>query len=183
MEDSFYLPPNFYIRRARAKDKWRIKKLLLTWNDGVNIVPINIYWLGLILLCMLFLFLNVLLFAILIGVYLIYEVQVRDYSDFWVIDYNGSAVGCAELRLYNKYSLLFNLCVKKEYRHQKLGSFLVGHIINESRKPLYLSCFKELIPFYTRFGFIMIHPESLPKELHLALGISSNSPVVPMMFM
>ncbi|BAZ41043.1 acetyltransferase, GNAT family protein [Calothrix sp. NIES-4101] len=180
MQNRFYLPPNFFIRRARAKDKWKIKKLLLTWNDGVNILPINIYWLGLIILCLLFLFIHVIVFVALIGMYLLYEVQVRDYSGFWVIDYNGAAVGCAELRVCNKYSVVFNLCIKKIYRHQKLGSCMVEHLINEAKKPIYLSCDRELIPFYTRFGFATIHAENLPRELPIVLGLTQSLSIVPM---
>jgi GNAT superfamily N-acetyltransferase len=180
MQNRFYLPPNFFIRRARAKDKWRIKKLLLTWNDGVNILPINIYWLALIILCLFFLFIHVLLFATLIGIYLIYEIQGKDYSDFWIIDYNGSTVGCAELRIQKRYSVVFNLCIKKIYRHQKLGSCMVEHLINEAKKPVYLSCDRELIPFYTRFGFAIVHPENLPRELLIALGLTQGLSIVPM---
>ncbi len=180
MQNRFYLPPNFFIRRARGKDKWKIKELLLTWNDGVNILPINIYWLALIILCLVFLFIHVLLFTALMGMYLIYEIQVRDYSDFWVIDDNGSAVGCAELRVYKRYSVVFNLCVKKIYRHQKLGSCMVEHLINEAKKPIYLSCDRELIPFYARFGFVTTHAENLPRELPIVLGLTQGLSIVPM---
>ncbi len=181
MQNRFHLPPNFFIRRASTKDKWKIKQLLLTWKDGIDILPLNVYWWGLILLGLLFVLLNILFFTVLIVIYLIYEIQIRDYSNFWVIDYNGSTVGCAELRIKKKYSLIFNLCIQKDYRHQKLGSAMVEHLINEANKPLYLSCFKELIPFYTRFGFVAIPPDDLPGELQIALGISQAAPIVPMM--
>jgi N-acetylglutamate synthase-like GNAT family acetyltransferase len=181
MQNRYHLPPNFFIRRARSRDKWKIKKLLLTWNEVSNILPINLYSLGLILLCFLFLVFNAIVFAIITAIYLLYEVRLKDYSDFWVIDYNGIAVGCAELRVFAKYSLIFNVCVKKEFRRQNLASCMIEHLINEAREPIYLSCFKELIPFYTRFGFVVIHPDALPDGLQLVLGATQGAPVVPMM--
>ncbi len=181
MQNHFHLPQNFFIRRASKKDKWKIKQILLTWKDGVNILPINSYWWVLIIVLSLYIIFNATILAVLIALYFIYELQIRDYSNFWVIDYNGLAVGCAELRMYKKYSLLFNLCVQKDYRHQKLASAMVEHIINESEKPLYLSCFKELVPFYSRFGFITISPENLSDELRMALGVFPDNSVLPMM--
>ncbi|MBF2063203.1 MAG: GNAT family N-acetyltransferase [Calothrix sp. C42_A2020_038] len=181
MQNRYHLPPNFFIRRARSKDKWKIKKLLLTWNEVGNILPVNVFSLLLVLLCFVFLLFNAILFAILIGVYLLYEVGLKDYSNFWVVDYNGSVVGCAELRVYARYSLIFNLCIKKEFRYQKLASCMVEHLIKEAREPIYLSCFKELIPFYTRFGFCVIHSDALPDGLQLILGTTEGAPVVPMM--
>ncbi|OKH43008.1 GNAT family N-acetyltransferase [Calothrix sp. HK-06] len=180
MQNRYYLPPAFFIRRARSRDKWKIKQLLLTWNEANNILPINFYSLALILLCCVFLWFNAIVFALLIFIYLLYEVRLKDYSDFWVIDYNGAVVGCAELRVFKKYSLIFNLCVKKEYRRQKLASCMIEHLILEAREPIYLSCFKELIPFYTRFGFIVIYPDALPEGLQLVLGATPGAPVVPM---
>ncbi|BAZ09413.1 acetyltransferase, GNAT family protein [Calothrix sp. NIES-4071] len=181
MQNRFYLPPNFFIRRARSRDKWKIKQLLLTWHEVSNILPINVFTLSLILLCFFFLWFNAIIFAIIIALYLLYEVRLKDYSDFWVIDYNGATIGCAELRVYKKYSLIFNLCIKKEFRHQKLASCMIEHLISEAKEPIYLSCFKELIPFYTRFGFIVIHPDALPDGLQLVLGTTQSSPIVPMM--
>lgn len=182
MQNRFNLPPNFFIRRASQKDKWKIKQILLTWKDGINILPINnSYWWVLILVLSLYIIINLTILAVLIAIYFIYELQIRDYSNFWVIDYNGSTVGCAELRIYKKHSLLFNLCIQKDYRNQKLASAMVEHIINEAPKPLYLSCFKELIPFYSRFGFMTIDPENLSDELKMALSIFQDSSIVPMM--
>jgi N-acetylglutamate synthase-like GNAT family acetyltransferase len=180
MQNRYYLPPDFFIRRARSRDKWKIKQLLLTWNDVSNILPINVLTLGLILLCFIFLLFNAIVFSIIIAVYLFYEVTLKNYSNFWVIDYHGKAIGCAELRVYNRYSLIFNVCVKKEFRHQKLASCLIEHLIDEAKEPIYLSCFRELIPFYTRFGFVAIDPDALPDGLQLVLGATKGAPVVPM---
>jgi N-acetylglutamate synthase-like GNAT family acetyltransferase len=181
MPNSFNLPPNFFIRRASQKDKWKIKQILLTWKDGVNILPLNSYWCVLIIAVSVYIIINLTILALFIAIYFFYELQIRDYSNFWVIDYNGSTVGCAELRIYKKYSLLFNLCIQKDYRHQKLASAMLEHIINESQKPLYLSCFKELIPFYSRLGFITIRPENLSDELKMALSIFQDNSIIPMM--
>jgi N-acetylglutamate synthase-like GNAT family acetyltransferase len=180
MVPRFSLPPNFYIRRAQIKDKWEIKRILWTWNDSRTTLPINLNILALIVVFSILLYFNFFLFLAFLLLYLAYESQSRKYTNFWVISHRGYVVGCAELRVYQKYSLLFNLCLKREYRQRKLGSYLVEHLIYQSTKPLYLSCYRELIPFYSRFGFVAVSPTSLSADLQAVLGVSPHTAIIPM---
>jgi N-acetylglutamate synthase-like GNAT family acetyltransferase len=181
MVPRFSLPPNFYIRRAQIKDKWEIKRILWTWNDSRTTLPIiNLNILILIIIFTILLYFNLFLFLSFLLLYLAYESQSRKYTNFWVISHRGYVVGCAELRVYQKYSLLFNLCLKTGYRQRKLGSYLVEYLIYQATKPLYLSCYRELIPFYSRFGFVAVSPTSLSTDLQAVLGVSPHTAIIPM---
>jgi N-acetylglutamate synthase-like GNAT family acetyltransferase len=180
MVPRFSLPPHFYIRRAQIRDKWEIKRILWTWSDSRTTLPINLNLLLLIAVFSTILYFSFFLFLIFFLLYLAYESQSRKYTNFWIISHRGSIVGCAELRVYERYSLLFNLCLKVGYRQRKLGSYLVEHLISKSSKPLYLSCYRELIPFYSRFGFVAVSPASLSTDLQAVLGVSSQTAIIPM---
>ncbi|NJL10482.1 MAG: GNAT family N-acetyltransferase [Calothrix sp. SM1_7_51] len=103
--------------------------------------------------------------------------------NFLVVERDGNLIGCGELRNYKKYSVLVNVFVQQKYRQQKIGSCLVEYISYEAKKPLYLCCYNELIPFYTRFGFMVISRQQVPMELQNELNLNSNLPIIPLVLL
>ncbi|HEY9834954.1 MAG TPA: GNAT family N-acetyltransferase [Stenomitos sp.] len=98
--------------------------------------------------------------------------QVR-WSQFWVIECEGSVVACGQLRRFAQAQELGSLVVASAWRNRGLGSFLVQHLILEATEPLYLECLgSRLAKFYTRFGFVSIIWQELPPSLKWKFGIS-----------
>lgn len=103
-----------------------------------------------------------------------------EWLDFWVIEYENSLVACAKLCQYSDYSVLFDLFVIPEWRNQGLGSFLVGHLGQVAKKPLYLACVPATVSFYIRLGFHRVSAKNLSAWLQYKLGIQGRSRIVPM---
>ncbi len=107
--------------------------------------------------------------------------QVR-WSQFWVIECEGSVVACGQLRSFAQAQELGSLVVESAWRGRGLGSFLVKHLIQEATEPLYLECLgSRLATFYTRFGFVPIAWQELPQSLKWKFGMSQvASKLLPM---
>ncbi|MBD6617798.1 GNAT family N-acetyltransferase [Komarekiella sp. 'clone 1'] len=91
--------------------------------------------------------------------------QLR-WQQFWVIECNGDIVACGQLRNFSNAQELGSLVVVPAWRGRGLGTFLTQHLINVATQPLYLECLGErLAEFYSRFGFVPISFEDLPRSL------------------
>jgi N-acetylglutamate synthase-like GNAT family acetyltransferase len=178
MTSKYSLPPGFVVRPSEKTDNWKIQKLFVIW-DIKDINP-KVIWLILLFIAMLFMWQILLIFIAIWFISLIYVFTVKQYSNFWVIERKNSIIGCAELRNYRKYSIILNLFIKREYRYQKLGSFMVEYLTQQARKPVYLSCYHNLITFYQRFGFKLIEKENLSPELQAELSLNQNLSIVPL---
>ena len=186
MTQRFYLPPGFIIRRAKGlADRWNIQQLLLTWDDRFPNSSVSTQGKTVLIFLLLFwLILNPVSFIIVIAIALCSNfLLLQDTNNFFIIERNGDFIACGELRNYQKHSVLVNVFVKKEFRHQKIGSCLIEHITQSAKKPLYLCCYNELIPFYNRFGFIVISRHQVPVELRTELGLNGNLPVIPLVLL
>ena len=96
--------------------------------------------------------------------------QLR-WQQFWVIEYDGNVVACGQLRYFSDTQELGSLVVVKKLRDRGLGGYLTQHLIEEATKPLYLECLGEkLANFYTRFGFVEISWQDVPKSLKVKFG-------------
>lgn len=102
------------------------------------------------------------------------------WSNFWVIDHQGSPIACAKLRQQPHYSVLYDVYVLSKWRQQGVGSFLVSQLGQQANKPLYLACMPPLVQFYRRLGFAPVPPKTLPPLLSYDLGISSRLAIIPM---
>jgi N-acetylglutamate synthase-like GNAT family acetyltransferase len=183
--------PNYTIRPAIAQDKWQIQRLLgyfeaddvprSRWLHylvlffltalGINLiflfgVRVLVVIAGLASLALLFSLLNV--------------VFSQEWKKFWIIEQKGRVVGCGKLCEYVTYSMLYNVLILPEYRHQGMGSALVKHLIAHATKPLYLACFPSKVGFYTRLGFVQMGSSDLSPMLRQELGISSRTEIVPL---
>jgi len=107
--------------------------------------------------------------------------QIR-WSQFWVIECEGCVVACGQLRSFPEVQELGSLVVAPAWRGRGLGSYLVKHLIQEATGSIYLECLgKKLAEFYTRFGFVPIAWQELPKSLKWKFGASQvASRLLPM---
>ncbi|MGK7874351.1 MAG: GNAT family N-acetyltransferase [Xenococcaceae cyanobacterium] len=98
--------------------------------------------------------------------------QLR-WQQFWVIECDEHLVACGQLRNFSSAQELGSLVVAPAWRRRGLGTCLTKHLIQEASEPLYLECLGErLAEFYTRFGFVPISWQELPKSLKFKFGLS-----------
>lgn len=129
------LPSKCVLRRARSKDIWPIRRLVLT----AKLDPTQLRW-----------------------------------SQFWVIECEGHLVACGQLRSFRGAQELGSLVVAPHWRGQGLGMWLTKHLIQEATQPLYLECLgHRLATFYTRFGFVPIAWQDLPRSLKWKFALSA----------
>ena len=112
--------------------------------------------------------------------------QIR-FSQFWVIECQGKIVACGQLRKFSDTQELGSLVVTPAWRNRGLGTLVTRHLIEEATQPLYLECLgQRLAEFYTRFGFVVIAFEDLPRSLKGKFGLSQLGKKllgVPVVFM
>lgn len=98
--------------------------------------------------------------------------QIR-WSQFWVIECERRLVACGQLRCFPGAQELGSLVVAPAWRDRGLGTYLVEHLIQEATQPLYLECLgSRLARFYTRFGFVPVSWQELPRPLKWKFGFS-----------
>ncbi|GAB4378560.1 MAG: hypothetical protein Kow00121_30690 [Elainellaceae cyanobacterium] len=98
--------------------------------------------------------------------------QLR-WQQFWVIDYEGKIIACAQLRSFPDAQELGSLVVAKDWRSRGLGTFLSQHLLQQANQPLYLECLGDrLANFYQRLGFVPASWQDLPPSLQRKFGTS-----------
>lgn len=98
--------------------------------------------------------------------------QIR-WSQFWIIESEGRIVACGQLRSFPGAQELGSLVVAPTWRGRGLGTYLVKHLIEQATQPLYLECLGiRLAHFYTRFGFVPVSWQQLPRPLKSKFGFS-----------
>ncbi|WP_013325029.1 GNAT family N-acetyltransferase [Gloeothece verrucosa] len=99
--------------------------------------------------------------------------QLR-WSQFLVIEYKGEIIACGQLRTFEQAQELGSLVVSKKWRNQGLGSYLTRNLIKIAQKPLYLECLgSRRANFYSRFGFVSVSWQELPRSLKPKFGLSN----------
>ncbi|MGJ5630242.1 GNAT family N-acetyltransferase [Nostoc sp. CALU 1950] len=87
-----------------------------------------------------------------------------NWQQFWVIECDGNLVACGQLRNFSGAQELGSLVVASAWRGRGLGTLLTQHLIHTATQPLYLECLgQRLAQFYSRFDFVPISFEDLPK--------------------
>jgi len=98
--------------------------------------------------------------------------QIR-WSQFWVIECEGRIVACGQLRCFPGAQELGSIVVAPAWRGRGLGSYLVKYLIQQATQPLYLECLgSRLAQFYTRFCFVPVSWQELPRTLKWKFGFS-----------
>ena len=95
-------------------------------------------------------------------------------QQFWVIECARRVVACGQLRSFPGAQELGSVVVARDWQGIGLGTFLVKHLIESATQPLYLECLgNKLAMFYTRFGFVPVEWQNLPRSLKLKFGVSN----------
>jgi len=112
--------------------------------------------------------------------------QLR-WQQFWVIECDRKLAACGQLRNFSDTQELGSLVVAPAWRGRGLGSLLTQHLIATATQPLYLECLgQRLAEFYSKFGFVAIAFEELPRSLKSKFGLSELGKKlirVPVVFM
>ena len=75
----------------------------------------------------------------------------------------GELIGCGQVKIHHDGSReLASIAVIPDYRHEGIGSTIIGHLINIHPRPLYLTCRSNLEPFYQQFKFQTIRESEMP---------------------
>ena len=88
-----------------------------------------------------------------------------DWKRFIVaVDANDEVIATGQIKPHGKdIHELASIAVVPEYRGQGLARAIIETLLNESLRPLYLTCISTLEPFYTRFGFVSLSYEEMPR--------------------
>lgn len=98
--------------------------------------------------------------------------QLR-WQQFWVIEWDGNVIACAQLRQFADAQELGSLVVTPTWRNQGLGTVLTQHLIQQANQPLFLECLGDrLANFYQHLGFVPISWPDLPRSLQRKFGTS-----------
>jgi GNAT superfamily N-acetyltransferase len=76
------------------------------------------------------------------------------WSDYWVIESNGSLIACAKLYEGDNSCELYDVFVVPHWRGNGFGTLLVETLKAEARYPIYLACLPNAIGFYEQLGFV-----------------------------
>jgi GNAT superfamily N-acetyltransferase len=105
-----------------------------------------------------------------------------DWRLYWVVACHEQVVACAKLQPFKQYSILYDVYVGTEWRHQGLGSHLVSQLAQVATQPLYLACFPPRLGFYTRLGFTPVAPGRLPTLLRYDLGLPNRAGIIALVW-
>jgi N-acetylglutamate synthase-like GNAT family acetyltransferase len=200
MSDSFPLPAGCTLRPAKITDKPKIQQMLKNlereiapesaairqqvWGIAITLVIMTLSTSSLPWVEIRTLF-QIVVASIVLAALLVclatWVMQEREWTQYWVIEFNGYLVACAKLQRHGHYSALFDLYVVPDWRRKGVGSCLVNAIGQKANKPLYLACLPARLPFYQRLGFSQVAPKRLSPLIRYDLGLPTRPNIIPMM--
>ena len=88
-----------------------------------------------------------------------------DWRRFLVaVDARDQVIGTGQLKPHRGGILeLASVAVVPEHRGEGLARAIIEHLLQDSPRPLYLTCRSRLEPFYEKFGFRAISYEEMPR--------------------
>ena len=88
-----------------------------------------------------------------------------DWRRFLVaVDARDQVIGTGQLKPHRGGILeLASVAVVPEHRGEGLARAIIEHLLQDSPRPLYLTCRLRLEPFYEKFGFRAISYEEMPR--------------------
>jgi N-acetylglutamate synthase-like GNAT family acetyltransferase len=88
-----------------------------------------------------------------------------DWQRFVVaVDDQDAMIGCGQLKPHGSDILeLASIAVSPEYQGKGVARAIIEHLLEDSRRPLYLMCQSSLGPFYEKFGFRAIAYQEMPR--------------------
>jgi N-acetylglutamate synthase-like GNAT family acetyltransferase len=123
-----------------------------------------------------------------------------DWRNYWVVAQDKQLLACGKLTPYRTYAVLSDVVVAPGWRGQRIGSLLVGSIVDQAvpqvlsgsaiksvessvgsikanmhhAESVYLACVPQLIRFYEQFGFKKISAQELTTHLKRELGLKER---------
>lgn len=103
-----------------------------------------------------------------------------DWRRFLVMDAAGAAVACAQVRVHGGGTReLASVTVAADRRGEGLGRAIAeAAIAREPARPLYLYAESLNVPFWDRFGFVLIDGGDVPTDLRGSLRIARAATAV-----
>ena len=88
-----------------------------------------------------------------------------DWKRFIVaVNDQDQVLGIGQVKQHGEEVLeLASIAVYPEYRSQGIARAIIEHLLQESPRPLYLTCISSLGPLYEKFGFREISREEMPR--------------------
>jgi N-acetylglutamate synthase-like GNAT family acetyltransferase len=112
----------------------------------------------------------------------------RDWSKFWLIEYDGETVGYARVAkqrgrsLSKDYGVIQHIFVNEFHRHPSVEELLVARILKYSKGTFYISTSRERFEWLSRLGFEPINPNLLPSQYQLGGKVSALMKDVNLVF-
>ena len=88
-----------------------------------------------------------------------------DWKRFIVaVDAHEQVIATGQIKPHGKDILeLASIAVKPDYRGEGLARAIIEHLLEDSPRPLYLTCISSLGSFYNKFGFVSIPYPEMPQ--------------------
>ncbi len=101
---------------------------------------------------------------------LIHEVGINplglDWKRFTVaVDPQGRIIGTGQIKPHQKGEVheLASIAVVPQHRGEGIARAIIEHLLNDSPRPLYLTCRSRLESFYEKFGFRALSYGEMPR--------------------
>jgi N-acetylglutamate synthase-like GNAT family acetyltransferase len=89
-----------------------------------------------------------------------------DWRRFVVaVDGQDQVIATGQIKPHHKGNIweLASIAVVEEHRGEGLARAIIGHLLNGSPRPLYLTCRSRLEPLYQKFGFQTLSYDEMPR--------------------
>lgn len=88
-----------------------------------------------------------------------------DWKRFIVaVDADDQVIATGQIKPHGRdIHELASIAVVPEYRGQGLARAIIEYLLKDSPRPLYLTCVSSLESFYTKFGFVSLPHEEMPR--------------------
>jgi GNAT superfamily N-acetyltransferase len=82
------------------------------------------------------------------------------------VDSGGRLVGCGQVKPHNDGTReLASIAVEPDWRGRGIAREIIETLMAENPPPLYLTCRADLEPLYNRFGFRVLQPGEMERDL------------------
>ena len=88
-----------------------------------------------------------------------------DWRRFIVaVDGQDQVIATGQIKPHHKGDILelASIAVVEEHRDRGLARAIIEHLLQDSPRPLYLTCRSRLEPFYQKFGFLPLSYDEMP---------------------
>lgn len=95
------------------------------------------------------------------------------WQNFFIAhDAAGAIAGIAQIKPYTDCREFGSLVVVPHHRRQGVGAMLVEHALAGESGDVFLLCGVQRVPYYRKFGFVVIDRADAPRTLRRKLGFA-----------